>query len=162
MPKYQTTAPSTKNKHREDVKALIRKRGKTLSQLSLEAGLHLDTVNKSLIRPLPRANIAIVKFLGLSLHELWPDWYDQAGQRIPFSGNESNSKADSELRHCQKSSAKLAGRNKKRTNKFSSSFFAILCKLHGDEKRRWASPRLSIATFFNRGISFIKDIRGAL
>ena len=36
----------------------------------------------ALIRPHLRANHAIAEFLGVSLHELWPQWFDHSGGRI--------------------------------------------------------------------------------
>jgi hypothetical protein len=36
----------------------------------------------ALIKPHPRANAAIAEFLGVSLHELWPQWFDEDGKLI--------------------------------------------------------------------------------
>ncbi len=71
-----------KTPHKEDIKAAIRKKGSTLRAVSKDAGLNQDTVCMALARPIPRANIAIAKFLGVPLHTLWPLWYDQNGERI--------------------------------------------------------------------------------
>lgn len=48
----------------------------------------------ALIRPHLRANHAIAEFLGVSLHELWPQWFDLSGGRIglqaPFRSRRAN------------------------------------------------------------------------
>lgn len=67
---------------KQDIKAMIWKRGSTLRLISTQAGLDFDTASRSLIEPIPRANKAIADFLAISLHELWPRWYDQNGNRI--------------------------------------------------------------------------------
>ncbi|WP_435640298.1 helix-turn-helix domain-containing protein [Micavibrio aeruginosavorus] len=72
-----STAP-----HKEDIKAAIRKSGSTLAAVSAEAGLSKAAGANALNRPVPRANQAIAEFLGKKLHELWPRWYDQNGERI--------------------------------------------------------------------------------
>ena len=89
------------NMHREDIKAAVRKRGKDMCQLSAEAGLHRDTVGISLRRPIPAANTAIAKFLGKSLHEIWPQWYDKNGNRIISSLSSQSIKVAADC-HCQK------------------------------------------------------------
>ncbi len=68
--------------HKEDIKALIHKRGSTLRQISLEAGLCMDGGSIGLHRPIPTVNKAIAEFLGIPAHDLWPDWYDPEGNRI--------------------------------------------------------------------------------
>lgn len=68
--------------HREDIKAAIRKRGSTLAIISTNAGLHRRSASHALVNPMPIANSAIAEFLGKSLHDLWPRWYDQNGERI--------------------------------------------------------------------------------
>lgn len=68
--------------HREDIKAAIRKAGSTLSAISLDAGLHRCTASQSLYAPIPQANHAIAAFLKTSVHDLWPHWYDEHGERV--------------------------------------------------------------------------------
>lgn len=65
--------------HKEDIKAAIRKKGTTLYQLSLDAGLAPATVRNALHRRLPKADRAISKFLQIPLHVIWPDRYDEEG-----------------------------------------------------------------------------------
>lgn len=72
----------SKGWHREDIKGELRKRGSSLAEISTGAGLARRSGSQSLITPGPTANRAIAAFLGVPLHELWPDWYDQYGNRI--------------------------------------------------------------------------------
>lgn len=102
------------NMHREDVKALVRKRGKNLSDLAVAEGLEPSTTARSLSRPIPAANHAIAEFLGLSIHELWPEWYDKSGQRIYAKSRSSKSIAGRQKSHCEKAgenSAAQGGRS---------------------------------------------------
>lgn len=55
-------------------------KGRTLSSLSLEAGLNKNACALALSVPWPRAEAAIAKFLGLQPREIWPDRYDASGQ----------------------------------------------------------------------------------
>lgn len=74
------TAP-TRNQHPEDVKAAVRKRGKTLTQLALEAGLSASACRTALLEPVPAGNRAIATFLDTPVQQLWPEWFDQNGCR---------------------------------------------------------------------------------
>lgn len=91
----------SKAPHREDIKAEIRKRGSSLAIISSEAGLHRRSGSRALVAPMPTANRAIAEFLGKSLHELWPHWYDKSGERIVsrVRGKGSEKKTP---RHCKK------------------------------------------------------------
>lgn len=77
--------------HREDIKAELRKRGSSLADISTGAGLERKTGAKSLDVPCPTANRAIAAFLRVPLHELWPDWFDQNGNRIPSRSHRTRS-----------------------------------------------------------------------
>lgn len=89
--------------HREDIKAAIRKKGSTLADISRKAGLNERTGANSLFRPIPRINRAIADFLGVTLHDLWPRWYDQNGERIKSQAPPKPTRKTSS-RHRQKSS----------------------------------------------------------
>lgn len=65
--------------------AAVRKRGSTLSAIGRGAGLSPKSIGWCLIRPHRRANAAIAAFLGLSLNDLWPQWFDQSGNSIAVS-----------------------------------------------------------------------------
>ena len=71
-----------KGLHKEDIKSLIRKRGKTLSQLARENGLSEYAISAALCVPFPAAEKVISKFIQKDLHEIWPDRYDINGNRI--------------------------------------------------------------------------------
>lgn len=86
--------------HREDIKAMVKKRGFTMKKVSLDHGLPGTSLTASLYKPAPTANRILAHFLGLSVHELWPQWYDRNGKRIFRSRKQSSAKIRS--RHCQK------------------------------------------------------------
>lgn len=90
--------------HKEDIKAMIHKRGATLRQISLNAGLCMELANQALKKPIPSANAAISDFLGIPLHELWPHWFDQNGNRISRRNQHARSVARGNARvdsvHC--------------------------------------------------------------
>ncbi|MFW6027894.1 MAG: helix-turn-helix domain-containing protein [bacterium] len=69
------------NIHPEDVKATVRKTGATLYELAENNGLHHSTVAKAIRQPIPAGNKAIADHLGRPLNDLWPEWYDENGQR---------------------------------------------------------------------------------
>ena len=66
---------SKKNMHRADIIAAIRKRGKTLTQLSVEAGLHPRTLGNALERKYPKGEKIIADFIGVPVQEIWPERY---------------------------------------------------------------------------------------
>lgn len=68
--------------HRADIIAAIHKRGTSLRQLSLRHGLAESTLRAALQRPATPSNQIISRFLGVPLHELWPDWFDLRGRRL--------------------------------------------------------------------------------
>ena len=71
--------------HRADIMAEVRKKGSTLAGVGRRAGLSRATMSWALMKPHPRANAAIAEFLGRSLHELWPQWFDLTGTRISIA-----------------------------------------------------------------------------
>lgn len=97
-----------KGMHKEDIKAAIRKGGETLANLGLQNGLSASTCASSLYRPCPSANAIIAGFLGKSLHELWPTWYDQQGRRITRHSSRRHSVKKLTRCHRQKSCGGLA------------------------------------------------------
>ena len=68
--------------HKEDIKAAIRKRGKTMNDLARDCDLPLSTVRNALARPVSSGELAIAAFLGVPLHELWPERWTPEGRRI--------------------------------------------------------------------------------
>jgi Ner family transcriptional regulator len=65
-----------------DIKARIEEKGSSLSAVAKSAGLHNSSCRQALRYPVPAANAAIAEFLGKKLHELWPLWFDQEGNRL--------------------------------------------------------------------------------
>lgn len=68
--------------HREDIKALVRKRGETLKGLALKNGLSESACRKALDVPSPRAEAIIAACIDKPLHLIWPDRYDKRGGRL--------------------------------------------------------------------------------
>lgn len=68
--------------HPEQIKAAIRMRGVTLSELALKNGLDESACRSALIRSQPKAEKVIAAYLGVPLHDLWPSRYDAEGLRI--------------------------------------------------------------------------------
>jgi len=88
--------------HPEEIKAALRKSGKTLEKLSKEWGFCASAVSKALRSPMPRVEPKIAKYIGVPLYKIWPDRYDRDNIRIfPFRNGK---KAISTLRqsHSQK------------------------------------------------------------
>ena len=66
---------------RYEIKAEIARTRSTLAEIARKADLDPSSVRTSLRYPIPAANRAIAQHLGKSPHQLWPDWFDQAGER---------------------------------------------------------------------------------
>jgi len=63
----------------------VRERGTTLSALSLSRGYARNTLHCALDRrPHIRANAIIADFLGVTLHDIWPGWFDPTNQPRPL------------------------------------------------------------------------------
>ena len=67
---------SKKNMHRAFIVAMIKEKGKTLSQLSIEAGLHPRTLGNVLDRKYPKGEKIIADFVGMKPEEIWPTRYE--------------------------------------------------------------------------------------
>lgn len=63
--------------HPQDIMAAIRKRGSNLRQLGLGHGFTSTTMHACLTRRWPNAHLVIAQFLGVTRHEIWPQWYDR-------------------------------------------------------------------------------------
>ena len=84
-------SPKTGQPHwdRHAIKAEIHRRGTTLSALALANGLGESSCRVALVRSCPSADRVIARFLGISLHVLWPDRYDENGGRLTSQANSS-------------------------------------------------------------------------
>ncbi|AKU62961.1 transcriptional regulator [Aggregatibacter aphrophilus] len=67
---------SKKDMHRAFIVAMIKEKGKTLSQLSIEAGLHPRTLGNVLDRKYPKGEKIIADFVGMKPEEIWPTRYE--------------------------------------------------------------------------------------
>jgi len=96
-----------KDMHPEDIKCAIRKRGITLTRLSIEAGLSESAVRMSIIfNCVPAADQIVSKFLNIPLHKIWPSRYDKSDTRIVTRSSRSkNITKKISVRHCQKGEA---------------------------------------------------------
>lgn len=67
---------SKKDMHRAFIIASIRAKGKTLNQLSVEAGLHPRTLGNALERKYPKGEKIIADFIGVTPQDIWPSRYE--------------------------------------------------------------------------------------
>ena len=69
---------------RYDIAAAIRNKGITLSELSrrISHSGNNNVVSMTFVRPWPRVEAEIAKFLGMKPKEIWPDRYDRNGQPL--------------------------------------------------------------------------------
>lgn len=74
--------PRQWNKH--EIKAEIVRRGVTFEELGRMYGLSGAMIRMSISRskPLTTADQAIADFVGIPMHVLWPDRYDDKGHRL--------------------------------------------------------------------------------
>lgn len=68
--------------HRADIVAAIHKRGTSLAALARRHGYADSTLRAALSKPARPANAIIAAFIGRPLNELWPAWFDAAGNRL--------------------------------------------------------------------------------
>ena len=65
--------------HPEDVKAAVRKRGHTLTSLSLAHHFSPAYLRAALRRPLYEGEQIIARFLGIAPYAIWPERYHRDG-----------------------------------------------------------------------------------
>jgi Ner family transcriptional regulator len=68
--------------HPTDIVSLIWKRGWSMRQLAMDAGVSGQLVSYALRRPNPTGEKIILDFLGMSGRDIWLDRYDKNGVRI--------------------------------------------------------------------------------
>ena len=76
--------PASKDWHRADVIAAVRKTGETLSGLSRKHGYAAMTLRNALYLPAPKYERIIAEFLGTTPQKIWPSRYHADGS--PKSG----------------------------------------------------------------------------
>lgn len=67
----------TQDWHAEDIKAAVRKRGKTFSLLSREAGLKSDSLRNVLRFRCKKYELIVAGVIGVEPGEIWPSRYSQ-------------------------------------------------------------------------------------
>lgn len=79
---------SVKNQdwHAEQVKAAVRMTGKSLAQLSREAGLKPDTMRNVFRCHIPRYELIIAAHLGVEPAAIWPSRYMHGGNKCTLNG----------------------------------------------------------------------------
>ncbi len=93
------------DKHPEDIKALIRKRGLSLEALSLRLGYSRVVVGMTLRRPWPAVEAGIASFLGVDPVQIWPSRYEADGsprRKASASRSIRSERAESRLRQKRK------------------------------------------------------------
>lgn len=65
------------------IKAELRRRGFTAKKLAEDSGFSKASVYVALARPVSGVNKYIAGVLGVPVHELWPDWFEDDGDLIP-------------------------------------------------------------------------------
>lgn len=65
-----------------DILCLVWKKGWSLNQLAKDVGLNRRVVSDAMRRPNPAGEKALIDFLEIPGHELWPDRYLPTGERI--------------------------------------------------------------------------------
>lgn len=88
------------NLHPEDIKAALRKRYGSLIKAADAQGISVALIQKALYFPRPGGNTAIAKALGLSLNDIWPEWFDDRGRRLYLKNQQNTSRRAAN--HCQK------------------------------------------------------------
>lgn len=91
-----------KGMHPEEIKAAIRMRGVTLGGLSKQWGFCETAITHALKRELPHVEAHIAQFLGISLHEIWPDRYTNENIRIRHLSNRTKRSRKATVSHCKK------------------------------------------------------------
>lgn len=84
--------------HRADIICAIHKKGTTLAALGRRHGYADSTLRAALMKPRKPANQVIASYLGVSLHELWPAWFDAEGRLLVHQTARGSRQASSQKR----------------------------------------------------------------
>lgn len=79
------------------IKAELGRRGITFKAMAKESGFSASSLYAALAKPSTNVNTYIAVKLGVPLHVLWPDWFDEDVGLIPakMRGKPSRQRADS-------------------------------------------------------------------
>lgn len=67
--------------HPEDIKAAVRKRGRTLAGLAASLGISRQAMTRTLVRPAARNEKLIASIINVDPSVIWPSRYASAGTR---------------------------------------------------------------------------------
>ena len=101
-PNMPVLASMVADRHPEDIKAMIRKRGITLEALSEQLGYSRVAVGITLRRPWPSVQAGIAAFLNLDPVAIWPSRYEADGRprrgRLRRADRKPSRQAEARLR----------------------------------------------------------------
>ena len=83
--------PTEKVWDRHAIKAEIERKGHTLTSIATAFGMPAQTVRNALDKPSRSGELAIAKFLGMPVHQLFPDRWTSDNKRIYPRCNKINS-----------------------------------------------------------------------
>ncbi len=87
--------------HPEDIKAAVRKTGITLTGLALANGLSESACRVAIIFKCKSGEKAIARHLKKNPYEIWPNRYDEKGNRVIGHVRHDSTKM-TPSRHCEK------------------------------------------------------------
>lgn len=96
------------NLHRADVVAALHKKGSSLAELERANELADGTLRAALTYPRTPSNTIIATFLGKTLHELWPAWFNSKGQ-LTAPARPTPKRRDKNSRQTIRSSSQKSG-----------------------------------------------------
>jgi Ner family transcriptional regulator len=73
--------PTSKDWHRADIIAAVRKSGTSIQTLSFKNGYRRTTLYHALVNPYPKCERIIAEHLGLKPQTIWPSRYYPDGSR---------------------------------------------------------------------------------
>jgi Ner family transcriptional regulator len=84
--------------HSADIIAALHKSGTTLEELGLKNGKAKSSMSAALLKPSRGCNQIIADKIGVSLHVLWPEWFDAKGRLLSQNGRENRRSPSSQKR----------------------------------------------------------------
>lgn len=78
MPRTRGNA-AVRSWHPEDIKAAVRKAYGSMAELARRHAVSESVVQTAILRVQPTGNRIIAAALDRSVHEIWPQWFDEAG-----------------------------------------------------------------------------------
>lgn len=73
--------------HRADIIAAIHKLDITLEGLGRQHGKARASMSAALMKPSRGCNLIIANTIGVPLHVLWPEWFDEQGRLVAGKAN---------------------------------------------------------------------------